>query len=111
MEPTTNHQTHFTPTGQLTPYGRDAIATTRATARRLLAIRESTAMELTTPTYQACKQLAADLAVAFRPIGLAARRAAAAMAPLAAALEEAQRGPTIGRKRRRRRARGRARGR
>lgn len=47
---------------------------------------------------------------AFRHMVLAARRAAAAMAPLAAVLQESERGPTIGRKRRRRRARGRARG-
>ena len=50
------------------------------------------------------------LAAAFRPIGIAARRAAAALEPLALEplarlIIEADRGPTIGRKRRARRAR------
>ena len=45
------------------------------------------------------------LAAAFRPIGIAARRAAAALEPLARLIIDADRGPTIGRKRRARRAR------
>jgi hypothetical protein len=55
---------------------------------------------------------AKKLAAAFRPIGLIALQSDARFRPLAALLEEAQRaqrGPTIGRKRRARRARGRAR--
>lgn len=60
---------------------------------------------------QAITAMGQNLSRFLRAIGLAARRASAAMAPLAAALEQAQRGPTIGRKRRSRRARGRARGR
>jgi len=59
-------------------------------------------------------QEAADaLVAAFVPIGQAARLAQAAMAPFARQLIdaiEAERGPTIGRKRRVRRARGRRRG-
>jgi hypothetical protein len=73
--------------GQLTPAGRQAAA----------AIGQAAAAK------------GQNLSRFLRAIGLAARRASAAMAPLAAALEQAQRGPTIGRKRRSRRARGRAR--
>jgi len=52
---------------------------------------------------------AQQLVAAFRPVGLEAQRVAALLAPLATLLQEIQRGPTIGRKRRARRARGRAR--
>jgi hypothetical protein len=52
---------------------------------------------------------AQQLVAAFRPIRLEAQRIAALLVPLAALLQEIQRGPTIGRKRRARRARGRAR--
>jgi hypothetical protein len=51
----------------------------------------------------------AELAAAFRRVGIAARRAAKAIEPLARLIIEAERGPSIGRKRRKRRARGRRR--
>ena len=61
--------------------------------------------------FEAVKQViddAADaLAKACVPIGQAARRAQAAMAPFARQIIEAERGSPLGRKRRRRRARGR----
>jgi hypothetical protein len=51
-------------------------------------------------------QTASDrLAAAFRPVGIAARRAAARIEPLCRLIIEAERGSTIGRKRRARRAR------
>ena len=52
---------------------------------------------------------AQQLVAAFRPVGLEAQRIATLPAPLATLLQEVQRGPTIGRKRRKRRARGQAR--
>jgi hypothetical protein len=48
-----------------------------------------------------------QLAAAFRPVGIAARRAVARLEPLCRLLIEAKRGSPIGRKRRARRARGR----
>jgi hypothetical protein len=71
---------YFTPTGVLTEEGRRVVHTMSET-----------------------------MAAAFRPIALAVRQASAQFGPLAALLQESQRGPTIGRKRRARRARGRAR--
>jgi hypothetical protein len=47
------------------------------------------------------------VAPAFRPVGIAARRAAAKIEPLCRLIIEAERGSSIGRKRRARRARGR----
>ena len=50
-----------------------------------------------------------SLVAAFRPVGIAARRAVARLEPLCRLLIEAKRGSPIGRKRRARRARGRRR--
>lgn len=54
---------------------------------------------------------AVRVTASFRAIGIAAKRAAKAIKPLACLIIEAERGASIGRKRRMRRARGRARGR
>jgi hypothetical protein len=48
-----------------------------------------------------------QLAAAFRPVGITARRAVARLEPLYRLIIEAERGSPIGRKRRARRARGR----
>jgi hypothetical protein len=62
-------------------------------------------------SFEAMKRITGDaadrLAKAFVPIGQAARRAQAAMAPFARQIIEAERGAPLGRKRRARRARGR----
>ena len=62
-------------------------------------------------SFEAMKRIVDDVAdklvKAFVPIGQAARRAQAAMAPFARLIIEAERGAPLGRKRRRRRARGR----
>lgn len=62
-------------------------------------------------SFEAMKRIVDDaadkLVKAFTPIGQAARRAQAAMAPFARQIIEAERRDPLGRKRRRRRARGR----